>query len=65
MSGYETASALRKIKGLEGTILVALTGWGAEEDQIRSRDAGFDKHLIKPAKMDAIDAILSALTPSF
>ncbi len=65
MNGYETASALRKIEGLEGTILVALTGWGAEEDQIRSRDAGFDKHLIKPAQMDAIEAILSTLAPSF
>jgi len=65
MNGYETASAIRKIKGLEGTVLVALTGWGAEEDQIRSRDAGFDKHLTKPAKMDAIDAILSTLSTSF
>lgn len=65
MNGYEAAAALRKIEGLEETVLVALTGWGAEQDKIQSRNAGFDQHLIKPAQMSAIDSILSTLKPSF
>lgn len=65
MDGYEAASAIRKIKGLEDMVLVALTGWGAEEDKIRSREAGFDNHIIKPPQMDAIESLLSSLEPSF
>lgn len=65
MDGYETASAIRKIEGLEGMILVALTGWGAEEDKNRSREAGFNNHLVKPAQFEAIESLLSALEPTF
>ncbi len=65
MDGYETASAIRKIEGLEGIILVALTGWGAEEDKNRSREAGFNNHLVKPAQFEAIESLLSALEPTF
>lgn len=65
MDGYETASAIRKTAGLEGMILVALTGWGAEEDKDRSRQAGFNNHLIKPAQLDAIESLLATLEPSF
>ncbi|PUA29873.1 MAG: hypothetical protein B0W54_04825 [Cellvibrio sp. 79] len=65
MDGYETASAIRKTAGLEGIILVALTGWGAEEDKHRSREAGFNNHLIKPAQLDAIESLLATLEPSF
>ena len=65
MDGYETASAIRKIEGLEGLILVALTGWGAEEDKKRSLEAGFNNHLIKPAELGAIESLLSTLEPEF
>lgn len=61
MDGYETALAMRKIPGLENIFLVALTGWGAEEDRNRSRAAGFNQHLIKPAQLDAIQSVLSSL----
>jgi CheY-like chemotaxis protein len=37
---------------------VALTGWGQEEDRRRTREAGFDAHLIKPVKHDEIAALL-------
>jgi PAS domain S-box-containing protein len=65
MDGYETATAIRKIAGLETMILVALTGWGAEEDKNRSRAAGFNKHLTKPAQLDEIQTLLLSLEPSF
>lgn len=64
MDGYETAAALRKTAGLEGMVLIALTGWGAEEDKHRSREAGFDTHLTKPAQYEVIESMLSSLEPS-
>ncbi|MCC2956482.1 response regulator [Massilia sp. IC2-477] len=60
MNGYETAAALRKIAGLEGAMLVALTGWGTADDRARARDAGFDHHLTKPAEFDAVNRLLDA-----
>jgi CheY-like chemotaxis protein len=41
--------------------LVALTGWGQEEDRRRSREAGFDHHLIKPADIAALQSLLASL----
>lgn len=58
MSGYEVARELRKIPGLEGVLLVALTGYGQEEDRRRSREAGFDHHLTKPVDPEALRSIL-------
>jgi CheY-like chemotaxis protein len=47
MNGYETARHLREAHG-RLLRLVALTGWGTEEDRQRAHDAGFDCHLVKP-----------------
>jgi CheY-like chemotaxis protein len=58
MSGYEAAGALRGIAGMEGSMLVALTGWGTEQDRQRAREAGFDHHLTKPAEFDAVNRLL-------
>ncbi len=63
MDGYATASAIRTMSGLENMVLVALTGWGAEEDKVRSQEAGFNNHLVKPAQLDAIQALLASLQP--
>ncbi len=49
MNGYEVAAAFRRTPSLEHAVLVALTGWGSHEDRLRSREAGFDHHLTKPA----------------
>ena len=46
--GYEVARRLRAEAGLESTTLIAVTAYGAEEDRRRSREAGFDSHLVKP-----------------
>jgi PAS domain S-box-containing protein len=61
MDGYETASAMRRTPGLEDITLVALTGWGTENDRMRSSDAGFDHHLTKPAQLTAVQELLSSL----
>jgi signal transduction histidine kinase/ActR/RegA family two-component response regulator len=61
MDGYELARQLRHRPGLEGTVLVALTGWGQEEDRRRSHEAGFDHHLVKPVDPNALMRLLTEL----
>lgn len=58
MSGLEVAVKLRALFTKQPA-LVALTGWGREEDRCRSRDAGFDGHLTKPVDSEAIDTALA------
>jgi len=48
MDGYQIARELRRMDGLEKTLLVALTGYGRESDRERAHDAGFDVFLVKP-----------------
>jgi PAS domain S-box-containing protein len=59
MSGYELAGCLRADARSAGTRLVALTGWGRDEDRDRTRDAGFDAHLTKPVDPSAVLALLA------
>ncbi len=61
MDGYEFAMRLRQDRRFANTLLVALTGWGADEDKERSRAAGFGAHLTKPASVDALAALLARL----
>jgi PAS domain S-box-containing protein len=58
MDGYELGSHLRTIAGLEGLRLVALTGYGQESDRRRSREAGFQHHLVKPVAIDALEEVI-------
>jgi two-component system CheB/CheR fusion protein len=62
MDGYEVAQRLRQKPWGEDAWLVALTGWGLEEHKRRTKDAGFDEHLTKPADRAALEAILSRPT---
>lgn len=64
LNGYEVATALRKESTLEGIVLIALTGWGNQEDRRRSHEAGFDSHLVKPAEMKILTATLEHFFPS-
>ena len=59
MDGYQAARAIRGLPGLAAVPLVAVTGWGAQEDRRRSREAGFDEHLLKPAMPEQVAAILA------
>ncbi|WP_020651647.1 hybrid sensor histidine kinase/response regulator [Massilia niastensis] len=61
MDGYETARAIRRMPGLEQVVLVALTGWGAEDDRNRTSAAGFDHHLTKPVLLADVERILAGL----
>jgi len=64
VSGYEVARQLRAQPAFRQTLLVALTGWGTEDDRIRTRDAGFDRHLTKPAEIAAVEDLLRNAAPS-
>jgi two-component system CheB/CheR fusion protein len=59
MNGYDVAQRLRQRPGLEHLLLVAMTGWGQEEDRRRSQQAGFDHHLVKPVEPDALHQLLA------
>jgi signal transduction histidine kinase/CheY-like chemotaxis protein len=58
LNGYEAARRIREQRQ-QGLKLVALTGWGQEEDRQRSEDAGFDAHLVKPVDLAALTKLLA------
>jgi CheY-like chemotaxis protein len=60
LNGYEAARAIRQLQGGKAMLLVALTGWGQDEDKRQAREAGFDHHLTKPADPNALAKILAA-----
>jgi signal transduction histidine kinase/ActR/RegA family two-component response regulator len=60
MDGNEVARRVRLDSGGQDVILVALTGWGQEEDRRRSKEAGFDHHLVKPVDLQTLQAILKS-----
>ena len=60
LSGYEVARRIRGQAGGADVLLIALTGWGKEEDRRRSREAGFDHHLTKPVEFEALQRLLAA-----
>lgn len=49
MNGFETARRFREDPSIEPAVLIAHTGWGSEEDRLRTKKAGFTFHLVKPA----------------
>jgi CheY-like chemotaxis protein len=61
LNGYDAARRIRRLAGGRQVVLVALTGWGHEEDRRRSREAGFDVHLTKPVQMEDLRALLEQL----
>jgi signal transduction histidine kinase/ActR/RegA family two-component response regulator len=60
MDGYELARRMRALPGFAGVFLVAVTGYGQDTDRARTRQAGFDEHLVKPVTMKQIRAVLAA-----
>ena len=59
MDGYEVARRIRAAFPERKATIVALTGWGQEEDRRKAREAGVDRHLIKPADVGALQALLA------
>jgi len=60
LSGHEIASRIRGELGMTSTYIVALSGYGSEEDRRRSLHAGFDSHFVKPLDPTALPEILAA-----
>jgi len=61
LNGYEACRRLRELEGGGDLVIIAVTGWGQEEDRVRSREAGFDLHLTKPVDPVTVEALLAAL----
>jgi len=61
MNGYEACRRIRSEKWGKDLVLVALTGWGQEEDRLQSRQAGFDAHMVKPVDHDVLLEFLASL----
>ena len=61
LDGYEAARSIRQQSWGREIMLVALTGWGQAEDKRRSREAGFDAHLVKPIDFDALEELVGTI----
>jgi len=66
LNGYEVTRRIREQPWGKDMVLVAVTGWGQEEDRRRSREAGFNAHMVKPVDPAALERLLAGLkaTPS-
>lgn len=60
MDGYAVARALRENTALDGLLLIALTGYGREEDQAKAKEAGFDFHMTKPVDFNALEQAVAS-----
>jgi CheY-like chemotaxis protein len=61
LNGYEVCRRIREEPWGKAMVLIALTGWGQDEDRRRSHEAGFDGHLVKPVNYPALMALLDSL----
>ncbi|MCE9553865.1 MAG: response regulator [Planctomycetes bacterium] len=59
MNGYEVCRTIREQSQGRRILIIALSGWGREEDRARSKEAGFDEHLIKPVEYQTVIKLLS------
>jgi signal transduction histidine kinase/ActR/RegA family two-component response regulator len=64
MDGFELARRLRTDPRVQSMVLVALTGYGRDEDRDEARRAGFDHHMTKPVDIDQLLALLNAVAPA-
>ena len=63
LSGYEAARRIRTDCKGSPPLIIALTGWGQDQDRRRSADAGIDHHLLKPLDLDKLRQILASAPP--
>jgi CheY-like chemotaxis protein len=59
MNGYEVCQAIRRNSSRRRSLIIALTGWGQENDRQKSTEAGFDGHLVKPVDFKALAKLLN------
>jgi CheY-like chemotaxis protein len=63
MDGHKVARHLRQNPDLEGVMLVAVTGYGQDADKQRSKEAGFDLHMVKPVESADLKELLAGIHP--
>jgi CheY-like chemotaxis protein len=63
MNGYDAARHIREQPWGKGIALIALTGWGQQEDKCRALEAGCDQHLTKPVEPLALEKLLALINP--
>jgi PAS domain S-box-containing protein len=63
LDGFEVARRMRQLPEGQNILLVAVTGWGQEEDRRRTADAGFDQHLVKPVDPVMLQNLIGAFDP--
>lgn len=61
LNGYDACRRIRERPWAASAIIVAMTGWGQDEDKRQSREAGFDRHLVKPVEPSVVERLLEAL----
>jgi CheY-like chemotaxis protein len=61
VDGYRLAGQIRATPWGRGTVLVAVTGWGQEQDRQRAIMAGFDQHMVKPISAEMLESLLQSL----
>jgi CheY-like chemotaxis protein len=61
LNGYDVCCRIREQSWGKRSFIVAITGWGQEDDRRRSREAGFDQHLVKPVDFAALETLLAAV----
>jgi CheY-like chemotaxis protein len=59
LNGFDTARRIRELPGGKQIVLAAVTGWGQEEDKRRSKEAGFDHHIVKPVDPGMLQKLLA------
>ena len=62
LDGHEVCRRVREQPWGKDMVLIALTGWGQEEDRRKSEEAGFNSHLVKPVDYDKLLELLASLT---
>ncbi|MEP2776520.1 MAG: PAS domain S-box protein [Luteolibacter sp.] len=61
LNGYEACRRIRGTEAGKGMVIIAQTGWGQEEDRARTREAGFDHHLVKPVNPQELKELLESI----
>jgi CheY-like chemotaxis protein len=63
LNGYEACRRIREHAWGASIVMVAITGWGQDEDREQSRTAGFDRHLVKPVDHDELLQVVATARP--
>ena len=63
MNGYEACAAIRSTEHGKHMHIIAVSGWGQEEDRNKSREAGFDGHMVKPMEKATLERVIAEAQP--